>query len=105
MTAPSQEVSMKRFPHLFLLFVTLCTLLAACAGSTTSSNTSTPATSPITLNAFAAASLMESFNEVAAAYQQLHQDITVKPNFYVSQRLPQQITLFPYTTLFRSRPG
>jgi molybdate transport system substrate-binding protein len=82
---------MKRFPQLFLLFVTLCTLLAACGGSTTSSNTSTPTTSPVTLNVFAASSLMESFNEIAAAYQQLHANITVKLNYNGSQILEQQI--------------
>jgi molybdate transport system substrate-binding protein len=82
---------MKHSLCIFLLFVTLCTLLAACAGSTTSSSTSTPATPPITLNVFAAASLTESFNEIAAAYEQLHPDITVKPNYNGSQILEQQI--------------
>ena len=82
---------MKRFLHLFLLLVTLCTLLAACGGSTTSSNSSTPATSPVTLNVFAAASLTESFNEITATYQQLHSNITVKPNYNGSQILEEQI--------------
>jgi molybdate transport system substrate-binding protein len=82
---------MKRSLCIFLLFVTLCTLLAACGGSTTSSNTSTPTSSPVTLNVFAAASLTESFNEIAAAYQQLHPNITVKPNYNGSQILEQQI--------------
>jgi molybdate transport system substrate-binding protein len=82
---------MKRFPQLFLLLATLCTLLAACGGSTTSSNTSTPVTSAVTLNVFAAASLTESFNEMIAAFQQLHPNVTVKPNYNGSQVLEEQI--------------
>ncbi len=80
---------MKRFPHLFLLLVTLCTLLVACGGSTTSGSTSTAA--PVTLNVFAAASLTEAFNEIAADYQQLHPNIAVKPNYNGSQILEEQI--------------
>ena len=80
---------MKRSLRLFLLFITLCTLLAACGGSTISGSTSTAA--PATLNVFAAASLTESFNEIAAAYQQLHPNITVKPNYNGSQILEEQI--------------
>ncbi len=80
---------MRRSLRLFLLFIALCTMLAACGGSTTSSSTSTPA--PIALNVFAAASLTESFNEIAAAYQDLHPNITIKPNYNGSQILEQQI--------------
>jgi molybdate transport system substrate-binding protein len=82
---------MKRSLHLFLLFLSFCILLAACGGSSTTSSTSTPTPAPVTLNVFAAASLTESFNEIAAAYQQLHPDITVKPNYNGSQILEQQI--------------
>ncbi len=80
---------MKRSLRLFLLFACLCIVLAACGGSTTTSSTPTPA--PITLNVFAAASLTESFNEIATAYQQQHTNVTIKPNYNGSQILEQQI--------------
>jgi molybdate transport system substrate-binding protein len=81
---------MKRFSRLFLLFASLCVVLAACGGATTSSTT-TPTPTPITLNVFAAASLTESFNEIAKAYQQQHPNVTIKPNYNGSQILEQQI--------------
>ncbi len=82
---------MKHSPRLFLLFISFGILLAACADSTASSSTSTPTPAPVTLNVFAAASLTESFNEIATAYQQQHPKVTVKFNFNGSQILEQQI--------------
>ncbi len=81
---------MKHFLSLFLFFASLCMLLAAC-GDSTASSTTTPTPTPITLNVFAAASLTEPFNEIAAAYQQLHPNVTIKPNYNGSQILEQQI--------------
>jgi molybdate transport system substrate-binding protein len=80
---------MKHFLRLFLLFASLCILLAACGDSTTASSTPTP--TPITLNVFAAASLTESFNEIATVYHQQHPNVTIKPNYNGSQILEQQI--------------
>jgi molybdate transport system substrate-binding protein len=82
---------MKRSLRLFLLFIALCTLLVACGGSTTSGSTTTPTLAPITLNIFAAASLTESFNEIATTYHQQHSNVTIKPNYNGSQILEQQI--------------
>lgn len=82
---------MKHFPRLFLFFVALCTLLAACGGSTTSGSGSTPTPAPINLNVFAAASLTESFTEMANTYHQQHLNVIIKLNFNGSQILEQQI--------------
>src|SRR2546428_10539202 len=79
---------MKRFLRLFLLFASLIILLAAC-GDSTASSTTTP--TPVTLNVFTAASLTESFNEIATTYQQQHPNVTIKPNYNGSQILEQQI--------------
>ncbi len=82
---------MKHFPRLFLFFVALCTLLAACGGSTTSGSGSTPTPAQINLNVFAAASLTESFTEMANTYHQQHPNVIIKLNFNGSQILEQQI--------------
>lgn len=82
---------MKHFPRLFLFFVALCTLLAACGGSTTSGSGSTPTPAPINLNVFAAASLTESFTEMANTYHQQHLNVIIKLNFNGSQILEQQL--------------
>ncbi|TMF47047.1 MAG: molybdate ABC transporter substrate-binding protein [Chloroflexi bacterium] len=80
---------MKRSLHLFLLLVALCSTVAACGNSSSSSAASTP--SSIKINIFAAASLTESFTQIAAAYHQLHPDVTITNNFNGSQLLEQQI--------------
>ncbi|MBV9690027.1 MAG: molybdate ABC transporter substrate-binding protein [Ktedonobacteraceae bacterium] len=85
---------MKRVLSAFLLSAVLCTLLVACGGTPTpagSTPTPTSAAAPITLNVFAAASLTESFNEIASTYHQMHPTITIKPNYNGSQILEQQI--------------
>lgn len=82
---------MRRFPRLFLLSVVACMLLAACGASSTPSSTSARASAPVTLNVFAAASLTESFNEIASVYHQMHPNVTIKPNYNGSQLLEQQI--------------
>lgn len=66
-------------------------LLAACGSSSTPGSTPTPAPAAVTLNVFAAASLTESFNEIASAYHQMHPNVTIKPNYNGSQLLEQQI--------------
>jgi len=74
-----------------LLPITLCTLLLAACGDT-SSLPPTPTPSTATLNVFAAASLTdESFNTIATKYHQAHPNIVVKLNFNGSQILEQQI--------------
>jgi len=84
---------MRRFRHALMLFVLLCTLFLAACGGSTSSTTSTATTAPAvtTLNVFAAASLKESFNVIAAKYTRAHPNITIKLNFAGSQILEQQI--------------
>jgi len=76
-----------------MLFILLCTLFLAACGGSTSSTTSTATTAPAvtTLNVFAAASLKESFNVIAAKYTRAHPNITIKLNFAGSQILEQQI--------------
>lgn len=82
------------------VFVLLALLLVACGGGGTTatdsstSSVSTPTTSsqsPITLNVFAAASLTESFNDIATQYHTSHPNVTLKYNFNGSQLLAQQI--------------
>src|SRR2546421_6501757 len=85
-----KEGEMRHFPHASLVLVTLCTLfLAACGGTSTASSTPTPST--ITLNVFAAASLTESFNEIAMKYEKAHPNIKITLNFNGSQILEQQM--------------
>src|SRR6266700_2095162 len=85
------------FRAIFPLFL-LCVLLAACGGSTatagnssTTSATTAPSSSPVTLNVFAAASLTESFNEIATQYQAKHSNVKITYNFNGSQALVQQM--------------
>jgi len=84
---------MRRSRHALALFVLLCALFLAACGGSTSSTTSTATTAPAvtTLNVFAAASLKESFNVIAAKYTRAHPNITIKLNFAGSQILEQQI--------------
>ncbi len=79
--------------HALMLFILLCTLFLAACGGSTSSTTSTATTAPAVtiLNVFAAASLKESFNVIAAKYTRAHPNITIKLNFAGSQILEQQI--------------
>ena len=84
---------MRRSRHVLMLFILLCTLFLAACGGSTSSTTSTATTAPAvtTLNVFAAASLKESFNVIAAKYTRAHPNITIKLNFAGSQILEQQV--------------
>src|SRR5690242_19392567 len=85
----------KRMKHLHRaplvsVFVLLALLLVACGGGSTratgssTSSASTPTTasqSPVTLNVFAAASLTESFGDIATQYHTSHPNVTLKYNF------------------------
>ena len=84
---------MRRSRHALMLFILLCTLFLAACGGSTNSTTSTATTAPAatTLNVFAAASLKESFNMIAAKYTRAHPNITVKLNLAGSQILEQQV--------------
>src|SRR2546423_9210236 len=84
---------MRRSRHALMLFILLCTLFLAACGGSTSSTTSTATTAPAvtTLNVFAAASLKESFNVIAAKYTRAHPNITIKLKFPGSQILEQQV--------------
>ncbi|OLD84344.1 MAG: molybdate ABC transporter substrate-binding protein [Ktedonobacter sp. 13_1_20CM_4_53_7] len=84
---------MRRSRHALMLFILLCTLFLAACGGSTSSTTSTATTAPAVtiLNVFAAASLKESFNVIAAKYTRAHPNITIKLNFAGSQILEQQV--------------
>src|SRR5207247_4515153 len=59
--------------------------------STNYNSSPTTTTSQLTLNVFAAASLTESFTQIAAQYKQAHPGVTVKFNFAGSQVLEQQL--------------
>jgi molybdate transport system substrate-binding protein len=83
----------------------LCFLLAACGGSTSgggTNSTSTPTPKAVTLNVFAAASLTESFNEIAKSFQAAHSGVTVKYNFGGSQLLEQQMASGAPSDVFAS---
>ncbi|GHO83100.1 molybdate ABC transporter substrate-binding protein [Dictyobacter formicarum] len=88
---------MKRFRSVACALLLLALFLAACGGSNTdtgsapASTTSKPATSNISLQVFAAASLTESFTEIAKQYQAQHPNVSIKYNFNGSQLLEQQI--------------
>lgn len=74
--------------RLLLSLIALCLLMIGC-GTAPTTGSSTPA--PITLNVFAAASLTESFKEIATQYQASHPNIKISYNFNGSQILVQQI--------------
>ncbi|QBD80500.1 molybdate ABC transporter substrate-binding protein [Ktedonosporobacter rubrisoli] len=87
-----------RYPlRISLIFVLFCLFLAACGGATSSgtgSATTPSASTPagtVTLNVFAAASLTESFGEIAQQYKTAHPNVEIKYNFNGSQILEQQI--------------
>jgi molybdate transport system substrate-binding protein len=78
-----------------LSLLVLAAFLAACGGATTTSSTPTSGTpSPtrsVTLNIFAAASLTESFKEMAKEYEAKNAGVKLKYNFNGSQILVQQL--------------
>lgn len=85
-----------RLSSLLIILLMLGVLLVGCGGNpstsgTTSTTTTPSAQSPVTLNIFAAASLTESFNEIATQYKTVHPNVTLKYNFNGSQILVQQI--------------
>lgn len=88
---------MKRFRSLICALLLSGLFLAACGGgntdtgSTPNSTASKPAASNISLQVFAAASLTESFTEIATQYQVQHPNVSIKYNFNGSQLLEQQI--------------
>lgn len=79
------------------LFLVICLglFLTACGGSsgtgTAPATTPTTAAATTTLNVFAAASLTESFKEIATQYQSAHPNVKLTYNFNGSQILEQQI--------------
>lgn len=79
------------------LLMTLCILLVACGTTTTTAPGATT-----TLNVFAAASLTESFGEIATNYQKAHPTIAIKANFAGSQLLEQQISQGAPADIFAS---
>lgn len=76
--------------RLLFLFLSPGLLLTACGGSTTGATPT--AASAVTLNVFAAASLTESFKEMATNYQIAHANVKLVFNFAGSQALVQQMT-------------
>jgi molybdate transport system substrate-binding protein len=94
----TRRPTLKQSLRIFLLLVTLCTLLTACGG-TTGTNT---APTPVTLNVFAASSLTESFTEIGMRFQSAHPGVTVKFNFAGSPTLVQQITAGAAADVFAS---
>ncbi len=85
-----------RLYYVLSLLCLLSLFFVACGGSAATSTSSStaptaPSAAPVTLNVFAAASLTESFNEIATKYHAAHPNITIKDNFAGSQALVQQI--------------
>ena len=75
-----KEVAMRHsYPlRATLLLATLCILFLAACGGTSSTVPPTPTPSTATLNVFAAASLTESFTQIAMKYHQAHPNIVIK---------------------------
>ncbi|GCE06115.1 molybdate ABC transporter substrate-binding protein [Dictyobacter aurantiacus] len=88
---------MKRVHSTVCALLLLTFLLAACGGgnsntgSTQASTATKPAAANISLQVFAAASLTESFHDIAKQYQARHPNVSIKYNFNGSQLLEQQI--------------
>lgn len=81
--------------HLFralFLFLSLGLLLTACGGTDATATPTATVAPAVTLNVFAAASLTESFKEMATNYQQSHANVKLVFNFAGSQALVQQMT-------------
>lgn len=88
---------MKRIPALILALV----LLSACASNTPNS-VSSPKGTPVQLTVFAAASLTESFGEIAAAFEAEHPGVDVTLNFAGSNTLRAQIEQGAQADVFAS---
>ncbi len=93
-----------RFYVLRALFLPLiaCLLFAACGSTTGSGSSATAALKAVTLNVFAAASLTESFKEIATNFQAAHSGVTVRYNFGGSQLLEQQMASGAPSDVFAS---
>jgi len=76
---------MKHRLRILLVLTTLCVSFAACSASSAAPSAS------ITLNVFAAASLTESFNEIATQYHRQHPNIALRFDFDGSQILELQL--------------
>lgn len=94
----------RKYRILSILLVLFTLLLAACGGTDTSTNTkqNTASPSPVTLNVFAAASLTESFKDIATQYKQAHPNVSITYNFNGSQLLEQQIANGASADIFAS---
>ena len=85
------------------VFLVLCMLFAACGQSNTTSGKSAPVVqAPVTLNVFAAASLTDSFNEIATHYEAANPGVKIVYNFNGSQLLVQQIINGAQADIFAS---
>jgi len=82
---------MNRLATLVLILV----FLSACASNV-------PQAAPVTLTVFAAASLSESFGEIATAFEAAHPDVDVKLNFAGSNTLRAQIEQGAQADVFAS---
>src|SRR5579859_6462116 len=97
------EVTLRHPLRTLLLFCVLTMLVAACGGTAASGGSSpTAAPAPVTLNVFAAASLSNSFKEIATKYQAAHPTIKITYNFNGSQLLEQQISQGAAADVFAS---
>ncbi|GHO75151.1 molybdenum ABC transporter substrate-binding protein [Ktedonobacter sp. SOSP1-85] len=94
----------RKYRSLSILLSLFTLLLMACGGTDTSTNTkqNTTSTSPVTLNVFAAASLTESFKDIATQYKQAHPNVNITYNFNGSQLLEQQIANGASADIFAS---
>src|SRR5271165_2825689 len=82
---------MKNRALLLLCFPLLVLSLVACGSTSATSGNSTPTPAPLTLNIFAASSLTQSFNAIAAKYRQIHPNVTIKEDYDSSAALEQQL--------------
>ncbi|GAC1628440.1 MAG: molybdate ABC transporter substrate-binding protein [Ktedonobacteraceae bacterium] len=93
-----------RFHVVRALFLPIiaCLLFAACGSTAGSGSAATTTPKAVTLNVFAAASLTESFKEIATKFQAGHSGVTVRYNFGGSQLLEQQIASGAPSDVFAS---
>lgn len=76
---------------LFIAGLALLALLSACAGPAVAPTAAPAGDSQVTLTVLAAASLTESFQEMAPIFEAAHPGVTIAFNFAGSQQLAQQL--------------
>ncbi|MDR1615415.1 MAG: molybdate ABC transporter substrate-binding protein [Syntrophomonadaceae bacterium] len=93
---------MKKLLSVVLIIMMCATLSVGCSSGTTTTPPSTTTAEPVALNVFAAASLTEALNEIAALYKVKNPDVSLVFNFDSSGKLQTQIENGAEADLFLS---